>query len=39
MSESEEIWRGVLAEFPDAEPLAFEGARPTDLIGYEWQRV
>jgi len=39
MSDSEEISRGVLAQFPDAEPLAFEGARLSDLIGYEWQRV
>lgn len=39
MSESDEIWRGVLAQFPDAEPLAFEGSRLTDLIGYEWRRI
>ena len=37
MSESEQIWRGVLAQFPDAEPLAFEAPRLTDLIGYEWR--
>ena len=39
MSIATENWNGMLKRFPDAERLSFNGARLTDLIGYQWQRV
>ncbi|MGH8611090.1 MAG: hypothetical protein ACREYF_03330 [Gammaproteobacteria bacterium] len=36
---SDDNWNGMLARFQDAERLSFSGARLTDLIDYQWQRV
>ena len=39
LSPSAENWNGMVERFPDAEKLAFTGARLMDLIGYRWQKV
>jgi len=39
LSSIDDNWNGMLARFKDAERLSFSGARLTDVIDYEWQRV
>lgn len=39
LSKTDAIWDGMLARFPDAERLSFEGARLNELIDYKWQQV
>lgn len=38
-SDTDVIWEGMLALFPDAERLSFQGTRLNELIDYRWQQV
>lgn len=38
-SDTDVIWEGMLARFPDAERLSFQGTRLNELIDYRWQQV
>jgi len=39
LSETLDNWNGMIARFQDAERLAFEGTRLSELIDYKWQKV
>lgn len=38
-SNTDTTWDGMLARFPDAERLSFDGTRLNELIDYKWQQV
>lgn len=39
LSYTDAFWDGMLARFPDAERLSFEGDRLSDLVNYKWKQI